>query len=402
MKKFLSVLCIIVVIASLSVAFMGCKGTPRENVLKIFLPGEYIDEEIFEEFESWYLEETGKTVEVKIETFEVVEDISRSVEKGKADFDLVCPSDYMVEYLIRKNLLKKVNKEIIDVEAEGLFRPEYLTVAREYDPNLEYSVPYMYGTLGIAYDKSKTHADITSWTDLFGTTYAGSVSIKKSVRDAYAAACLYNARNTLSGLSGNAQKTAVQAVFDDFTQSSMDAAQTLLINTSKVWDGDNVKYEMAAGSSDVKVALMWSCDAGYVMNEYEDEDGEIHQGYKSLWYVVPDEGGNIYMDNFCISKYAVNEQAANYFLKFLCTKDAAVANSKYAGAISPVAEAYKALYKEYSENTEMYEGTEAGWKEMFLETMFPSAATLNRCGVMKDAKEREEYLGYMWSEVVAS
>ena len=397
MKKFIGILCIIVIIAAVSVAFIGCKSTARENTLKIYLPGEYIDESIFDDFEAWYLEETGEEVEVVVETFEAVEDIQRAVEEGRADFDLVCPSDYMVEYLIRKNLLQKVDKSVIDVTAEGLFKSEYLTVAREYDSTLEYSVPYMYGTLGIAYDYSKTGRHITSWADLFESQ---NISIKKSMRDAYAAACLYNARASLTGLTGDAQKTAVQGVFDDYSQATLTAAQNLLKSTSKTWDTDNVKYEMAAGLSDVQIALMWSCDAGYVMNDYEDEDGNEQDGYKDLWYVIPEEGGNVYMDNFCISKYAVNTKAANYFLKFLCTKDVAVANSEYAGAISPVAEAYDELYESYSTDEEMYEGTADGWKEMFLETMFPSAATLNRCGVMKDARDMEEALGLMWSEVV--
>ena len=409
MKKIISILCVVVILVGLVAAFAGCEK--REEVLKLYVPGQYIDEDIFEEFEAWYKEQTGLKVKVKVEEFEEVEDIQLAVEGSKADYDLICPSDYMVEYLIANELVQKVDKEIIDVTAEGLFKAEYLNTAKEYDPTLEYSVPYMYGTLGLVYDYSKTNAKITSWEALFGDTYSGTNtrSVKDSIRDAYAAACLYNARATLTGLTGDAQKTAVQAVFEDLSDETIAAAKTTIQNVKSnggIWDVDNVKFDMAQNNTAVKVALMWSCDAGYVMNEYEDDDGNVHAGNRNLWYVVPDEGGNIYMDNFCIGKYAVNTQAANYFLKFLCTKDIAVKNSEYAGAVSPVAEAYDELYDYYMNDEDEIFVDEAysaeymeEWKAMYIETMFPSAATLNRCGVMKDLGDRKNALNNMWSKI---
>ena len=169
-----------------------------------------------------------------------------------------------------------------------------------------------------------------------------------------------------------------------------------------VWDIDNVKFEMAAGTSDVAVALMWSCDAGYVMNTYEDDEGEEKEGNRNLWYVVPEEGGNVYIDAFVISKYAKNVMAANYFLKFLCTKDIAVKNSEYAGCISPVTAAYDELEAYYEDDEDgIFEETPAGWKEMFMETMFPSEETLNRCGVMKDFKNGNSAVVQMWGNIVA-
>ena len=400
MKKIVSILLVLALMATLFVAFTAC--TKRENVLKLYMPGEYIDEDLFEEFEDWYKEQTGKKVKVEIETFETVENIQLAVEGSKADYDLLCPSDYMVEYLIKKNLLQKVDKSVIDVSEEGLFKSQYIETAKAFDPTLEYAVPYMYGTLGIVYDITKTNRQITSWNSLFGNEFSGKRSIKDSMRDAYAAACLYNARESLAGLTGTAQKNAVQAVFEDTTANTVNAAKNTLlgVKSGSVWDVDNVKFDMAAGKNDAPaVALMWSCDAGYVMNDYEDADGEEKSGNRNLWYVVPEEGGNVYIDAFVISKYAKNVEAANWFLKFLCLKDTAIANSEYAGAISPVAAAYDELYENYSTNEELYEGTRAGWKEMFLETMFPSAETLNRCGVMKDFGDGKNAVITMWAAV---
>ena len=197
-------------------------------------------------------------------------------------------------------------------------------------------------------------------------------------------------------------KAAVQAVFEDTSAATVQSAENTL-KAAKVgakWDVDNVKFEMASGNSNVAVALMWSCDAGYVMNDYEDEDGNECAGNRNLWYVVPEEGGNVYIDAFVINKYAVNEKAANYFLKFLCRKDIAVKNSVEAGAISPVAAAYDELYEGYVEDADgMFDGTPEGWKEMFLETMFPSAETLNRCGVMKDFGSGKSAVTEMWANV---
>ncbi len=402
MKKIVSVLLVVVLLMALSVSLFACKTTPRDQILKLYMPGEYIDESIFEVFEKWYEEETGKKVKVEIETFDAVEQIQLAVEGSKADYDLLCPSDYMVEYLIQKNLVIPYDEDIVGKVNGETYKEEYVELAKTYDPELKYAIPYMYGTLGIVYDKSKTNKEITSWNALFGSEFEGHRSIKDSMRDAYAAACLYVKGAELKDLTGEAQKQAVQAVFEDTSDATVQSAKNALIAVKRggaEWDVDNVKFEMAAGSSNVSVALMWSCDAGYVMNDYEDADGDEHEGNRNLWYVVPEEGGNVYIDNFVINKYAKNTDAANYFLKFLSRKDIAIQNSEWAGAISIVKDAYEELYEGYYSDDEMFEGTEEGWKEMFLETMFPSEGTLNRCGVMKDFGAGKSAVTKMWSQV---
>jgi len=407
MKRIIGLLLIVALIGALVVSLIACSSEDRSKILKIYMPADYIDEDLMGEFESWYEEETGKKVTVQIDTFEAVEDIQRVVEQGKADYDLLCPSDYMVEYLLKDNkkLLKKVDKEIIDIEAEGLFKEQYLTTSREFDPTLEYAVPYMYGTLGLVYDIRKTGRQIDSWTDLFGS-HDYKISIKNSMRDAYAAACLYSKRASLTkeGLSGAAKREAVQEVFEDTSDSMIKAAKEALTSVTCKWDIDDVKFDMASNKSDVAVALMWSCDAGYVMNDYLDANDVQQPGNRNLWYVVPKEGGNVYIDCFVISKYAKNTQAANYFLKFLCQKDTAIANSEFAGAISPVAAAYDDLYDRYTnEDGDILKNVPSPeWKAMFIETMFPSIETLNRCGVMKDFGSRQSIIVRTWGTIVAN
>lgn len=403
MKKLICIVLCIAILASLLTVFTGC--VPRDKKLIIYMPGDYMDYSIFADFEAYYKEVTGEEIKVYPETFDAVEDIQREVEERHSDFDLVCPSDYMVEYLLDKGLLVELDKSIINVQADGLFRSEYLETTKAFDPELKYAVPYMYGTLGIVYDYEKTnHKHIDSWEALYGSTYAGNRSLKDSIRDTYVSACLYNARDQLTGLTGDEQKRAVQALFEDASAETVSNAESLLKIVKAEggdWDVDDVKFDMAAGKSTAPaVALMWSCDAGYVMNDYEDAAGKMQKGNRNLWYVVPKEGGNVYIDAFVITKYAKNVKAAQMFLAFLCRKDIAIINSECAGAISPVAAAYDELKAQYESDDEMFDGVDPEWKAMFIEAMFPSVDTLNRCGVMKNFSAADyENISRMWSRL---
>ncbi len=399
MKKFIAVL-LVLVTAMPFVLLTGCGN--RAEQLKMYVPGEYIDEEIFTEFESWYADKTGKKVEVVTPTtFDAVEEILTAVERDHADYDLLLPSDYAVEQLIAKDLLLKVDKDRVNVES--VIKPEYVKRAEISDPTLEYSVPYMYGTFGLMYDYAKTGKHIDSWSAIFTDEYKGKSANKDSLREAITSAAIWNNRESL--MTGTYDNKKLQAIYQDFSEESVNAATATLsaAKSNFLWGGESLKFDMASGSTDVEVALMWSCDAGYVMNDYEDDDGVEHTGNRNMWYVVPKEGGNIYLDCFVISKYAKNTEAANYFLEFLCTKEIALRNSEYAGAISPVTAAYDELKAEYEADETLGEGAAAGeeaaWKAMYLDMMFPSAETLNRCGTMRDFGSRDADISVKWANV---
>lgn len=403
MKKILS-LALAGLAACTAFMTVGCDN--REAQLKLYIPGEYMDYSILDEFESWYTEQTGNTIKVVTpNTFDVVEDVLMKVE-NKADYDLLCPSDYAVERLINRGLLQKVDKDIIDVEP--LLKPEYVKRAKISDPDLEYSVPYIYGTFGIMYDYSKTGAHIDSWDAIFTDAYSNVCANKDSLREAMTSAAIYANRSTLFAASNGFTEysdefnSRLQAIYNDTSDAAIDTCVATLRDMKshiKEWGGESLKFDMAAGNTDIKVALMWSCDAGYVMNDYEDDDGNEHIGNRNMWYVVPKEGGNIYLDNFCISKYAKNVEAANYFLKFLCTKDVALKNSRYAGAISPIAAAYDELYEEYTTDTSYEEQSGKAWRDMYIDMLFPSETTLRRCGVMRDYGAANEKFSSSWANV---
>lgn len=395
MKKFVTLLLAFVMTVPMW-SLAACSKDNRAEQLKMYVPGEYIDSEIFDAFEDWYKEQTGKTVKVVTSsTFDAVEEIMTAVEKDHADYDLLLPSDYAVEQLIKKDLLVKIDAERVNVNQ--VFRPEYVERAKISDPTLEYSVPYMYGTFGLMYDYSKTGKHIDSWDALYGGEYAGKSANKDSLREAVTSAAIWNNASELTKDNPYDNKK-IQSLYDRLPDTYTAAIATL--NSTKknyLWGGESMKFDMASGNTKVQVALMWSCDAGYIMNDYEDDNGNEHQGNRNLWYVVPKEGGNIYLDNFVISKYGKNQEAAQYFLEFICRKEIAIKNSEYAGAISPVKAAYDQLYAEYYADESIGEGAAEGWREMYLDMLFPSEETLARCGTMRDFGDKDGTISEAWS-----
>ena len=395
MKKFVTLLLAFVMTVPMW-SLAACSNDNRAEQLKMYVPGEYIDSEIFDAFEDWYKEQTGKTVKVVTpSTFDAVEEIMTAVEKDHADYDLLLPSDYAVEQLIKKDLLVKIDAERVNVNQ--VFRPEYVERAKISDPTLEYSVPYMYGTFGLMYDYSKTGKHIDSWDALYGGEYAGKSANKDSLREAVTSAAIWNNASELTKDKPYDNKK-IQSLYDRLPDTYTAAIATLS-STKKnyLWGGESMKFDMASGNTKVQVALMWSCDAGYIMNDYEDDNGNEHQGNRNLWYVVPKEGGNIYLDNFVISKYGKNQEAAQYFLEFICRKEIAIKNSEYAGAISPVKAAYDQLYAEYYADESIGEGAAEGWREMYLDMLFPSEETLARCGTMRDFGNKDGTISEAWS-----
>lgn len=397
MKKLISLMLAVVMTVPM-LSFAACSKGNREEQLKMYVPGEYIDSEIFEGFEQWYKEKTGKTVKVVApSTFDAVEEIMTAVEKDHADYDLLLPSDYAVEQLIKKDLLVKVDKQRVNV-AE-VFRSEYVERAKISDPTLEYSVPYMYGTFGLMYDYSKTGKHLDSWEALYGNEFAGKSANKDSLREAITSAAIWNNASELTKDNSYDSKK-IQSLYDRLPDTYTSAISTLgATKKNYLWGGESMKFDMASGNTKVQVALMWSCDAGYIMNDYEDDNGNEHHGNRNLWYVVPKEGGNIYLDNFVISKYGKNQEAAQYFLEYICQKDIAIQNSEYAGAISPVKAAYDQLYADYTADEGIGEGAAEGWREMYLDMMFPSEETLARCGTMRDFGDSDGAISEAWSNV---
>ena len=412
-KKIISAALACVMATSAAATFMGC--APRDEILKIYNWGDYIDEDLIGDFEDWYQAETGKTITVEYDTFETNEDMIMRIEVLKNDYDLVCPSDYMAERMIKGGLAQKVDRTVFDMTAEGFLYEGLADMVKPFDEQLEYFVPYVWGTFGIMYDTNHIDAgseDMTSWGALWSEKYKKHILMKDSVRDAYSVARIYNNRETLSSLSDgfkdyNEQYQAeLISYFSTIDMPAVKAAQNALIAQKSLlykYEVDSGKADMLAGTTQGTLGLFWSCDSCLIMQE----DGGEH-----FYYEVPKEGSNVWVDGWIIPKYAGNKYAANMFLKFINLyddeNDFAMRNFDYMGASMASAEVMadaKAALEEddgTDEESELYDKPE-WFKQMYIDMLFPPDDVLARCAVMRDfGKKRSTELDSMWIDVKTS
>ncbi len=412
-KKIISAALACVMATSAAATFMGC--APRDEILKIYNWGDYIDEDLIGDFEDWYQAETGKTITVEYDTFETNEDLIMRIEVLKNDYDLVCPSDYMAERMIKGGLAQKVDRTVFDMTAEGFLYEGLADMVKPFDEQLEYFVPYVWGTFGIMYDTNHIDAgseDMTSWGALWSEKYKKHILMKDSVRDAYSVARIYNNRETLSSLSDgfkdyNEQYQAeLISYFSTIDMPAVKAAQNALIAQKSLlykYEVDSGKADMLAGTTQGTLGLFWSCDSCLIMQE----DGGEH-----FYYEVPKEGSNVWVDGWIIPKYAGNKYAANMFLKFINLyddeNDFAMRNFDYMGAsmasAEVMADAKAALEGDDGTDEESVLYDKPEWfKQMYIDMLFPPDDVLARCAVMRDfGKKWSTELDSMWIDVKTS
>ena len=235
-KKYTALACAALCIVPMAAAFCGC--SPREEVLKIYNWGDYIEEELLDVFEDWYMRETGKKIRVRYDTFDTNEDMIMRIEVIKADYDLVCPSDYMAERMIKDGLAQKLDKSIFDnMSRDDLY--DGLAEKVDFDSDFEYFAPYCWGTFGIMYDVGTDEystifepddARMKSWEALWTDFTTGGKKrtlMKDSVRDAYSAARIYANRDKLKELSNgftdynDAYKTELKSYFSSVSDEDL-------------------------------------------------------------------------------------------------------------------------------------------------------------------------------------
>jgi len=296
MRKFITLALALLLIAGTALGLAGCKD--ESKIVRVYNWGDYIDPEVTKDFEK----ETGYTV--RYEMYETNEDLYTKMANSNASYDVIIPSDYMIERMIAEDMLAKINMD--NIENLQYIDQEFLSLG--YDPNNEYSVPYMWGTLGILYNTTMVDEEIDSWSALWDEKYSGSIIMMYSQRDAIGAALKY------LGYSLNSMK-------DDELQQAKD----LLIEQSPLVLGyfmDETKDKMIAGEA--AVALVYAGDAVYCIDYNED-----------LTYVIPKEGSNIFYDAMCIPKNCTNQEGGEAFINYMCRPDIAARNADYIGYSSP-------------------------------------------------------------------
>ncbi len=263
MKKIVSLLLVFVFVTSM---LAGCAGGGEEQVtLNVYNWGDYIDESILEDFEA----ETG--IKINYEMFATNEDMYVKLKQGGTKYDIAFPSDYMIEKMKNEDMLHKIDME--KVPNYSLIMDEFKGL--EFDPNEEYSVPYMWGTVGILYNKSMVSDPVDSWDILWDEKYAGNILMMDSQRDTLMVA--------LKKLGYSMNTRSVE---------ELEAAKQALIEQKPLvlaYVGDNVVDMMLSGEA--AMSVLWSGQAIQIMME---QDG--------FEYAYPKEGTNLWFDSIVIPK----------------------------------------------------------------------------------------------------
>ena len=390
MKKLL------IAVAAL-VAAVACTSD-REGILKVYNWSDYIDESVLPEFESWYKEMTGEEIHVVYQTFDVNETMLSKIEKGHEDYDVVCPSDYILERMMNTGLVQPLDfKSIPDsVNYISLNKSPYMQkMFRDINPNIDandYSVPYMWGTTGIIYNTDEVTAEEAgTWDVIRNPKFAGRILIKDAPRDVYGPVLIYLKQKELAE-----GKVTLQDLMYDSSDESIAAVEAYLKQVKDGvlgWEADFGKDQMTKGRG--VISLNWSGDAVWAIEEAATVG-------VNLDYVVPEEGSTVWFDSWVIPKYAKNIKAASWFIDFMCRPDIAIRNMDETGYVSANG-AMEVLESQIDEECEPIDlsyffGPDAASVRVN-PVLYPDKAVIDRCALEHDWGGDTDKLLAMWSRV---
>ena len=403
MKRLYFIAEIVVALCLVLLGLSGCGvDDSRKGILKVYNWADYIDEELLSEFEEWYFEQTGEKVEVVYQLFDINEIMLAKIERGKEDFDVVCPSEYIIERMLRNDLLLPINKDFGST-------PNYLGNVSPYihevfnkidgsgkDAN-DYAVGYMWGTTGFLYNpKYVTREEVSSWSALWNPKFSKKLLIKDAFRDVYCPLLIYAKQEELA--SG---EVTLDSLMYDSSDESIALVEGLLKKAKPYvagWEADFGKEIMTKEKAWLN--LSWSGDAVWAIDEAEAVGVELD-------YVVPDEGSIVWFDGWVIPKYAKNPKAASYFINFMCKSENAIRNMEEIGYVSVIGTPEVMEYMSES-------AVESGFEEpldveyffgegadsvVLNPALYPDRSVIDRCAMMHDSGQRTANLLEMWSRV---
>ncbi len=279
----------------------------KKVTINVFNWGEYIGETTIADFEEAY-----PSIKVNYENFITNEDMYVKIKTGSSPYDVAIPSDYMIKRMLDEGMLNKINMDnipnfkYIDERFKSL----------SYDPANEYSVPYMWGTVGILYNKTMVSDPVNSWKILWDKKYAKRIIMPDSERDSIGITL------KMLGFSMNTKEI-----------SELEQAKIKLMEQKPLvmaYVVDEVR-DMMIGES-AALAVVWSGDAYYCLSENEN-----------LAYVIPREGTNYWFDSMVIPNTSKHRKEAETFINFMCSTKAAFNNADYIGYATPHSEVLKML-----------------------------------------------------------
>lgn len=382
------------------VGLTGCynRAEPRSKVLKIYNWADYIDEGVLEAFPAWYKEQTGEEVRIVYQTFDINEIMLTKIERGHEDFDVVCPSEYIIERMLKKDLL-------LPIDTAFGRTPDYLHNISPYireqldklslpgRPANEYVVCYMWGTAGILYNKAFVpDEDAATWGCLWNKKYKGKILMKESYRDAYGTAIIYaHAKELREGT------VTVEELMNNYSPEAMRQAEVYLKAMKPLiagWEADFGKEMMTKNKAWLN--MTWSGDAMWAIEEAEAVGVDLD-------YTVPKEGSNIWYDGWVIPKYAGNVKAASYFIDYLCRPEVALKNMEACGYVSAVAtpeilEAKMDTTLTYYSDLSYFFGPGAD-SIPINKVQYPDRRVVERCAMIRDFGDHTEQVLEIWSRI---
>lgn len=307
----------------------AASGSADGGELYVYNWGEYIDEDVISQFE----EETGITVVYDL--FETNEEMYPVIEAGAVNYDVVCPSDYMIQKMRENDLLAELNFD--NIPNIDQIDPAYMEMSQAFDPENKYSVPYCWGTVGILYN-TKLLDELgvpapTKWADLWDERLSGEILMQDSVRDAFMVA-LKKDGYSMNSESKDELEQAKQELID----------QKPLVQAYVI---DQVRDKMIGGEA--AVGVIYSGEMLYI----QDEVASLGLDY-DLEYVIPEEGTNLWLDSWVIPKNAKNKENAEKWIDFMCRPEIAKANFEYLTYPTPNKGAFELLDEDMQNNKAVF------------------------------------------------
>lgn len=355
MRRILTLFCIMTLLLGSLTACGGGGGEKSAGELYVYNYGEYFDPDALAQFE----EETG--IKVTYDEYETNEVMYPIIANGAAQYDLVCPSDYMVQRMISEGMLEKINFD--NVPNIKYVDQVYQDAAKGFDSANEYSVPYLWGTVGILYNKTMVKEPVDSWGILWDTKYKDNILMQKSVRDAFGITLKY---------LGYSLNSTDEKELEEAKQKLIQQKQSGVVQAYVV---DEVRDKMIG--NEAAIGVIYSGEALTCQSENPD-----------LEYVIPKEGSNLWIDAWVIPKGAKNKENAEKFLDFLCRPEIAKMNFDYITYSIPNSEGRKLIEEEEYRNSTI---------------AFPELASLTNCETLQYlGPDVDDIYNQKWKEVMSN
>lgn len=445
-KAFYNILAASIALSALSLT--ACAdgeglGKRSENVLRVASWDEYIDEggedsyvsdsrALYEEFEDWYFEKTNKKITVEYVTLQDNETMYNKIKMGD-EYDLLCPSEYMIMKLARENMLQEFPQSFFDANVEANYYAQYLS---PYIKNIfdsltvqdgkslnRYAAGYMWGSTGFVYNPQaiKDENAMSDWDAFNNPACYREITAKDNVRDSYFAGLGLYYQDRLNDLKKQLDNgTITQEAYakqlsewmNDTSPATVQAVKNKLIDMRKNLYGletDEGKLEVAAGR--LNASYQWSGDAVYILDVAES--GDLGKPL-TLEYAVPKSASNLWFDGWVMMKGA-NVDAATAFINFLSKPINVIRNMYYIGytsciggdeVFSYVEETYSDETAENSYDVSYFFGEGYSFKaadDQFRRQLFaqyPDSDTIKRLVVMQPFdKKTNETVNRMWNNI---